>query len=79
LKKKKKSWLIQVYEEEEKAAQLNVYIHLLNFSALFVGQMMLSIKQKKEMNYLYMDEVFFSSLRIVYVSSFSHHANVFVL
>jgi predicted LPLAT superfamily acyltransferase len=48
LKKKKKSWLIQVYEEEEKAAQLNVYIHLLNFSALFVGQMMLSIKQKKK-------------------------------
>jgi hypothetical protein len=48
LKKKKKSWLIQVCEDEEKAAQLNVYIHLLNFSALFVGQMMLSIKQKKK-------------------------------
>ena len=47
----KKEKLIQVCEEEGTAAShLNVYIHLLNISALFVGQMMLSIKQK--MNYL---------------------------
>ena len=62
--------LIQVCEEE--ASHLNVYIHLLNFFALFVGQMMLSIEKNNE---LFANERFFfliatHGIRLIFLAFF---------
>jgi len=75
-RRKREKRLIQVCEEEQEASHLNVHIHLLNFSALFVGQMMLSIKNKNEL-FVYGQILFLIAthrIRLILFFPFSHHA-----